>query len=100
MTRVFAPSPPTRAPPAGRPRSRFLHLFKAHTGTSFRRYQLWARMLAAGRAVGTGGTLTSAAADAGFASTVHFSDAFRRVFGLQPSRLPADGLTIVDGTTA
>ncbi|GAA4069524.1 AraC family transcriptional regulator [Actinomadura miaoliensis] len=79
--------------------SRFLHLFKAHTGTSFRRYRLWARMLAAGRAIGAGGDLTRAATDAGFASSAHFSDAFHRMFGLQPSRLLATGLTIVDGTT-
>lgn len=80
--------------------SRFLHLFRAHTGTSFRRYRLWARMLTAGRTIGAGGDLTKAAADAGFATPSHFSDAFHRMFGLQPGRLLATGLTIVDGTAA
>ncbi|TDE25324.1 AraC family transcriptional regulator [Actinomadura sp. 6K520] len=75
--------------------SRFLRLFKAHTGTTFRRYRLWARMLAAGRVIGAGGDLTSAAAEAGFATPSHFSDAFHRMFGLQPGRLLGTGVAIV-----
>ncbi|MFB4315817.1 helix-turn-helix domain-containing protein [Actinomadura sp. 21ATH] len=78
--------------------SRFLHLFKTHTGTSFRRYRLWARMIAAGRTISAGGDLTRAAAEAGFATPSHFSAAFHRMFGLQPGRLLATGLTIADAS--
>jgi AraC-like DNA-binding protein len=67
--------------------SRFQHLFTAHTGTSFRRYRLWARMLHVAAAISKGLDLTTAAADAGFASPAHFSDAFRAMFGLSASHL-------------
>ncbi|WP_020665992.1 helix-turn-helix domain-containing protein [Amycolatopsis nigrescens] len=79
---------------AGLSTSRFLHLFREHTGTSFRRYRLWARMLRAGTVLAGGGDLTSAAAEAGFASPSHFSDSFHAMFGLPPSRLLAAGVTI------
>jgi AraC-like DNA-binding protein len=75
--------------------SRFLHLFAAQTGTSFRRYRLWARMLAVGRAIAGGANLTTASAEAGFASPSHFSDAFRTLFGLSASDLLATGVQIV-----
>lgn len=69
--------------------SRFLHLFTAHSGTSFRRYRLWARMLRVGAALAAGHDLTRAATEAGFASPSHFSDAFRALFGLTASDLLA-----------
>jgi len=78
--------------------SRFLHLFSAHTGTSFRRYRLWTRMLRAAQLIADRRDLTTAATDAGFASPSHFSAAFRRMFGLQPSQLLAGGVTIVDAS--
>ena len=74
--------------------SRFLHLFRECTGTSFRRYRLWARMLRAGSLLADRSDLTTAAVEAGFASPSHFSDSFRTMFGLQPSRLLAAGVTI------
>jgi AraC-like DNA-binding protein len=74
--------------------SRFLHLFREHTGTSFRRYRLWARMYRVGRTIAGQGDLTTAAADAGFASPSHLSDAFHTMFGLRPSTLLATGITI------
>ncbi len=67
--------------------SRFQHLFTAHTGTSFRRYRLWTRMLHVAGSIGAGADLTTAATDAGFASPGHFSDSFRVMFGLSASRL-------------
>ncbi|MFI7451098.1 helix-turn-helix domain-containing protein [Nonomuraea sp. NPDC049714] len=73
--------------------SRFLHLFRAHTGTSLRRYRLWTRMLRAAALIADRQDLTAAAAGAGFASPSHFSDAFHRMFGLRPSRLLAVGAT-------
>ncbi len=67
--------------------SRFQHLFTANTGTSFRRYRLWARMLRVADSIGAGTDLTTAATEAGFASPGHFSDSFRVMFGLSASRL-------------
>ncbi|GAA4548195.1 helix-turn-helix domain-containing protein [Amycolatopsis samaneae] len=79
---------------AGLSPSRFLHLFREHTGTSFRRYRLWARMLRAGTLLAARRGLTEAAADAGFASPSHLSDSFHAMFGLRPSRLLATGVAI------
>lgn len=75
--------------------SRFLHLFSSDTGTSFRRYRLWARLLAVAGAVADGSDLTRAAADAGFASASHFSDTFRALFGLTASEVLAQDTKIV-----
>lgn len=75
--------------------SRFLHLFSEHAETSFRRYRLWARMAHVGKAVSKGIDLTTASAEAGFASPSHFSDAFRRMCGLSASALFSAGARIV-----
>lgn len=73
----------------------FLRLFAAETGTSFRRYRLWARMLHVAAAVSKGSDLTRAAVDAGFATPSHFSDAFHRMFGLTATALLSGGVEIV-----
>ena len=75
--------------------SRFLHLFSADAGTSFRRYRLWARLLSVAGAVVEGVDLTRAAADAGFASASHFSDTFRTLFGLTATSVLTQGVRIV-----
>ena len=67
--------------------SRFLHLFKAQTGAPLRRYRLWNWMGAAVSAYRGGASLTEAAHAAGFASSAHFSTAFRDMFGMTPSEL-------------
>jgi AraC-like DNA-binding protein len=72
---------------AGLSPSRFLHLFKAETGVPLRRYRIWNRIGAASRAIAEGATLTEAAHGAGFASSAHFSTAFRDMFGMTPSEL-------------
>lgn len=72
---------------AGLSASRFLHLFKAATGVPLRRYRLWNRMGAAVAAFREGKSLTEAAHAAGFASSAHFSTAFRDMFGMMPSEL-------------
>ena len=72
---------------AGLSSSRFLHLFKAQTGVPLRRYRLWNRMGAAVGAFRHGVSLTEAAHAAGFASSAHFSTAFRDMFGMTPSEL-------------
>lgn len=74
--------------------SHFLHTFAAQTGTSFRRYKLWMRMLRVAVAVDAGASFTDAAAIAGFASSSHFSDAFRAMFGLTPTALTETGAAI------
>jgi AraC-like DNA-binding protein len=75
--------------------SRFLHLFATHARTSFRRYRLWTRMVRAAAAVSTGQNLTTAAAEAGFASPAHFSDSFRQMFGLPASRVFSGNTRII-----
>jgi AraC-like DNA-binding protein len=72
---------------AGLSASRFLHLFKAETGVPLRRYRLWNRMGAVVGAFHDGMSLTEAAHAAGFASSAHFSAAFREMFGMMPSEL-------------
>ncbi|WP_433508985.1 helix-turn-helix domain-containing protein [Nonomuraea sp. CA-143628] len=66
--------------------SRFLRLFPNRTGTSYRRFRLWAQIHRAGRAPAAGEKLTRAAADGYFASPSHFSTAFRAMFGLPRAR--------------
>lgn len=74
--------------------SHFLRLFAQHTGTTFRRYQQWARLLHAVRGMVAGHDLTRCATDAGFASPSHFSDTFHRTFGLSPSALLSSRIQI------
>ena len=74
--------------------SRFRARFDAELGLPFRRYRLWRRMAAAMRTVAAGGTLTTAAHTAGFASSAHLSSTFRRMFGLKASDLLALGVAI------
>jgi AraC-like DNA-binding protein len=74
--------------------SHFLRMFKRDTGTTCRRYRLWARMLTAAAHVAGGADLTTAAAAAGFASPSHFSSAFHAMFGLSPTRLLATPVDI------
>lgn len=59
----------------------FLRMFAQHTGTTFRRYQQWNRLLEATRGIAAGHTLTRCAADAGFASPSHLSDTFHETLG-------------------
>lgn len=80
----------------GLSRSRFLHLFRRHTGTSYRRYRSWLRMLRAAELIRDRGDLTSAAVDAGFASPSHFSDSFHATFGLRPRHLLGVDITVAD----
>jgi AraC-like DNA-binding protein len=67
--------------------SHFQRLFVQQTGTTFRRYQQWARMLHVAASVVDGHDLTRSAIDAGFASLSHFSDTFHRTFGLSATAL-------------
>ncbi|MGV9796461.1 helix-turn-helix domain-containing protein [Mycobacterium sp. NPDC003449] len=79
---------------AGLSESRFLHLFRREAGTSLRRYRMWSRLMLAGSAVAAGHNLTTAAADAGFASPSHLADRFKTTFGLSATQLLTTGLHI------
>jgi AraC-like DNA-binding protein len=87
------PSQPQRAAEtasrAGLSTSYFLRTFAAQTGTSFRRYVQWSRVLHVGKAYAGGADFTRAAIEAGFASSSHFSDTFREMFGLTPTAFAA-----------
>ena len=74
--------------------SRFLHLFRQEIGSSLRRYRLWSRVMRAGAQIAAGQSLTTAAAEAGFASPSHLADRFKTTFGLSATQLLATGLTI------
>lgn len=67
--------------------SRFRHLFVAQTGTSFRAYVLWLRIMAAIASFNDGHNWTRAAHSAGFADSAHLSRTFRRMFGVTPVML-------------
>lgn len=88
------PSAAELAAKVGLSASRFLHLFKQQSGTSFRRYRLWARMLRAAALYTEGHDLTTISAEAGFATPSHLSSAFRDMFGLTPTRFIEANLTI------
>lgn len=66
---------------------RFQHVFRASTGTTFRRYLLWSRLVAAMQVAARGSSLTEAAHAAGFSDSAHLSRTFRSMFGLSPSEI-------------
>lgn len=75
--------------------SRLQHLFADDLGVSPRRLRTWLRLRRAGQLVGNGCSLTEAAHEAGFADSAHFSRAFRKTFGLPPSKVLTPTATIV-----
>jgi len=81
--RVFRAN--TAASELGLSPSHFLRLFAQETGTTFRRYQQWARLMYAAKGMLEGHDLTRCAVDAGFASLSHYSDTFHGTFGIAPS---------------
>lgn len=72
--------------------SRLEHLFTEHIGTPLRSYRLWVRFRNAAQLLANGGSLTDAALSAGFYDSAHFSNAFKRAFGLPPSVVFAPGV--------
>ncbi|MDP2559976.1 helix-turn-helix transcriptional regulator [Psychrobium sp. 1_MG-2023] len=65
--------------------SRFLHLFKHVTGVSYRRMQLWLRLMASFDLVGSTLTMTQLAHSSGFADSAHYCRTFKECFGYTPS---------------
>ncbi|SEA03495.1 MULTISPECIES: AraC family transcriptional regulator [unclassified Mycobacterium] len=75
--------------------SYFLTLFAAETGTTFRRYRLWVRLIHAATAIANGKSLTQASADAGFASPSHLSDTARALLGVSTTAALATGARLL-----
>ncbi|WP_162932547.1 AraC family transcriptional regulator [Solimonas sp. K1W22B-7] len=69
--------------------SRLQHLFQDQTGVPLRRFRNWIRFRHALERIAAGATLTTAAFDAGFASSTHFSHAFKAMFGVAPASVLA-----------
>lgn len=67
--------------------SRFLHLFQQEVGLSFRRMQLWVRLVQAFYRIQEGQSLTDLAYSCGFADSAHFARSFHEAFGMPPSVL-------------
>ncbi len=63
--------------------SRFRHLFKDQTGLTYRRVQLWTRLVKAIPLM-RNQSLTEVAYSAGFSDSAHFSRTFRENFGFSP----------------
>ena len=61
--------------------SRLQHLFVQEIGVPLRTFRIWIRFRHAVERVGDGDSITSAALDAGFSSSSHFSHAFKATFG-------------------
>lgn len=62
--------------------SRFSHLFSLHEGVSWRRFQVWVRLMEGLALVIKGEDLTFAALEAGFSDFSHFSRVLRDNFGV------------------
>lgn len=73
----------------------FQTLFSRETGTTFRRYRLWLRLIRAASAVADGNSLTQAAAGAGFASPSHLSVVARALLGVSTTAALATGARLL-----
>jgi AraC-like DNA-binding protein len=65
-------------------------VFREATGKTLHGYQTDLRLRAALEAIEGGARLTDVALEAGFSSHSHFTLAFRRAFGVPPSRVFAE----------
>ena len=87
---------------AGLSASRLQHLFLAETGVPLRRFRQWIRFRWMMSRVAAGASLTTAALDAGFANSSHFSHSFKAMFGVSATSIvgrPVE-LHFVDRTAA
>jgi AraC-like DNA-binding protein len=82
---------------AGLSQAYFLTLFAQETGTTFRRYRLWVRLIHAATLAAGGTSLTQAAMDAGFASPSHLSDTARALLGVSTTDALATGARLLVG---
>ena len=65
--------------------SRLVHIFRAQTNTTIKRYSLWLRLAAAFMAMAHGSSLTDTAYAVGFADPAHLTRTYQRLLGLYPS---------------
>lgn len=65
--------------------SRFVHLFAAGCGISYRAFLKWRKLRTALEAFAAGGNLTAAAHEGGFSDSAHFSRTFADMFGTSPT---------------
>jgi len=66
--------------------SRFLHLFKENTGITYRRAQLWTKLMVA-LPLMSKKNLTEIAHQVGFSDSAHFTRTFKENFGFPPKAL-------------
>jgi AraC-like DNA-binding protein len=64
-------------------KERFRHLFKQQTGITYRRAQLWIKIVQSMRMIGRS-SFTEIAHNVGFSDSAHFSRTFRENFGFSP----------------
>ena len=64
--------------------SRFLHLFRDETGTTFRRFRAWKRARSLLQYVNLDANLTDVALEVGYPDASHFSHSIRQIYGLKP----------------
>ncbi len=65
----------------------FRHLFSMETGSSFKRFIQWARIIHATKSFGPEIPLSTAAANGGFADLSHYTRTFRQLVGVPPSQV-------------
>ncbi len=65
--------------------SRFIHLFKEETGISYRRMQLWIKLMLSFDLLQATSNLTELAHASGFSDSAHYSRTFKETFGMKPS---------------
>lgn len=66
---------------------RFRHLFRTETGITFRRLQLWNKLVQVFQAYSPSQSFTQLAYEHGFSDSAHLSRTFKETFGLSPSQL-------------
>lgn len=69
---------------AGLSFSRFLHLFRAEVGATFRGFRAWKRARSFLRYANGAPSLTDVALEMGYPDSTHFSHSIRQVYGLRP----------------
>lgn len=72
--------------------SRFLHLFKIETQTSFRKIQIWNKLAHSVNLFQKNMTFTEIAHECGFTDSAHFCKKFKEIYGLSPKHLKTAAL--------
>lgn len=80
-------TPRELAAAVGLSESRLRHLAREQLGVPLVRLRWWFQMKRAAGVLRAGGDLSTAAHDAGFSDSAHFTRTFRRMFGFAPSLL-------------